>query len=767
MTTSRWSLLAAATLLCLAAAAPAGEPLPVGSQPPPVALPHFPDRLHAVVWRNWQLVEPALLARVLGTSEAKVRVLAAAMGLPPAGKVQPEWRRRGYITLVRRNWHLLPYEQLLPLLDMSAAELAVALREDDFLFVKLGSAKPRCEPVRYVEPDEKTRRRQAEIRRIVATRFGDALSGSGEPAFQFVADLSRLEPGAGPPAPARAGGKHLGLRFLYSYFGTYGDPLAEQTLDPYPEGLLARLAANGVNGVWLHVVLRQLAPGGKHFPEFGAGHEQRLENLRRLTARARRHGIAVYFYINEPRAMPAAFFAGRQDLAGVAEGDYRTLCTSDGRVRQWLEDALAHVFSRVPDLGGVFTISGSENLTSCASHGKHQACPRCRRRSADEIIAEVNAVIAAGVRRGNPAARVLVWDWGWHNHGEAPEIIARLPKDSWLMSVSEWAMPLQRGGVRTRVGEYCLSVAGPGPRAERHWALARAAGLKTVAKVAINNSWELSAVPYLPVLDLVAEHFARLAKAKIDGVMLSWTLGGYPSPNLRVARRFAEQPGVRPEQVLDELARELYGPGASHARKAWTALSRGFAEFPHHGTVVYLGPQQLGPANLLHARPTGYRASMVGFPHDDLQGWRGPYPADVFAAQLEKVAAGWGQGLESLQRAVELAPAAQRAAARADLRLAQAARLHFASSANQTRFVQARDVLLDSRRSTAERTKARQRILSLLDEEIGLARELFALARTDSRIGFEASNHYYYVPLDLVEKVLNCEYLKTNLPGAR
>ena len=29
--------------------------------------------------------------------------------------MSPHWRRRGYITLVRRNWHLLPYEQLLML----------------------------------------------------------------------------------------------------------------------------------------------------------------------------------------------------------------------------------------------------------------------------------------------------------------------------------------------------------------------------------------------------------------------------------------------------------------------------------------------------------------------------------------------------------------------------------------------------------------------------------------------------------------------------
>src|SRR4051812_10161892 len=124
------------TLVVLAAALRAGpviaaDPLPVGDQPEPVAAPHFPDRLHAVVWRNWGLVEPARLAAVLGGTPQQITALAASMGLPPVVHVQPEWRRRGYITIVRRNWHLLPYDQLLGLLDMTADELAVALREDD------------------------------------------------------------------------------------------------------------------------------------------------------------------------------------------------------------------------------------------------------------------------------------------------------------------------------------------------------------------------------------------------------------------------------------------------------------------------------------------------------------------------------------------------------------------------------------------------------------------------------------------------------------
>jgi hypothetical protein len=80
----------------------AGEPLPEGDRPEPVAVPHFPDRLHAVIWRNWGLVEPARLARVLGATGEQIRARAVSMGLPAEVRVPPEWRRRGYITLVRQ-----------------------------------------------------------------------------------------------------------------------------------------------------------------------------------------------------------------------------------------------------------------------------------------------------------------------------------------------------------------------------------------------------------------------------------------------------------------------------------------------------------------------------------------------------------------------------------------------------------------------------------------------------------------------------------------
>lgn len=739
--------------------------LPQGDARASIVSRHFPNRVYEFVWRNWNAVEPAKLAKILGASVQDITTLATSMGLPSEPVVPPEQRQRGYITLIRRNWHLLPYEQLLELLEMTPERLAFTLREDDFLWIKLGRAKPKCEPLRYVPPDSAARRRAAEIRRVVEQDFGQEIRSPAEARFDFIRQISNPLPSFSRPKPAED--QAASLRLTYSYVAVYGDPLSNPKLNPYPDGLLQRLSTVGVNGVWLQAVLRDIAPGGTTFPEFGADHERRLANLRALVERARKYGIGVYLYMNEPRAMPTAFFKDRPEMAGVpdvrdAQGGYTALCTSQAAVRRWMGDALAYVFRQVPDLGGVYSITASENLTSCASLGGWRSCPRCKERSDTDIIAEVVAVIEEGVHRASPKANVIVSDWGWKGHGDATDIIARLPKSVWLMSVSEWSKPIERGGVKTVVGEYSMSAVGPGPRALRHWAVATQAGVKTAAEVQFNNTCEIASLPYLPVMDLVAEHIHNLAPAKLSGMLIGWTMGGYPSPNFQLARRLMRTPAPDVGAALDALAQERFGPaGAPHARKAWTRMSDAYREYPFHVSVVYTSPVQIGPANALYPRKTDYKATMWGIPYDDLDRWRGPYPPDVFAAQFEKVAEGWRLGIAELQAAVEKAPPDRRNEARADLRLARAAAINFQSVANQTRFVLARDALAapTGTLSPEQRHSLRVEIKQILESEIVLARELFTLVREDSRIGFEPSCQYFYLPLDLVEKVINCRWL--------
>ncbi len=742
-----------------AQAAPANAELPAGSVPAALDFPHFPDRLHAFVWRNWPLVPLPRMARVVGARPADIARLGRSMGLSGPPRISADQQRRSYITVIKRNWHLLPYEQLLELLGWTAAQLAYTLREDDFLFVKLGNLKPRCARLRYEPPGPAAVEREGEIARILRSDL-EAPAGPRDPLFGFVGALTK------PPPAARRPAAPGNLKFCYSYFALYGDPLLDTEADPYPDGYLARLAETGVSGVWLQAVLYKLAP----FPwdtQLSAGYEERLKNLRALVARARRHGVRVLLYLNEPRSMPLRFFAAHPDLQGVTEGDYAALCTSQAAVQDYLRNAVAGICRAVPDLGGFFSITASENFTNCWSHGQGAKCPACAARGAAETIAGVNRLFYEGIRKAGTGADLLAWDWGWDDSW-APDAIGKLPEGVALMSVSEWSLPLNRGGVATQVGEYSISAIGPGPRATKHWRLARERGLRAFAKVQAGNTWELSAVPYIPAVENVARHAENLRHADVSGLMLGWTLGGYPSPNLEVVSETLSC-GSGAEAMRRVAERRFGTPLAPAVVSAWREFSAAFSEYPYHGGVLYSGPQQVGPANLLWGEPTGYHASMVGFPYDDLEAWRAVYPAPVFIAQFEKVADGFFAALERLRAAggplTRRVSRTQREAFEAECRVAEAAAVHFRSTVNQARFVLLRGQLAQS--SAAEKPNLRAGLERILRDELRLARRLYQLQSSDSRLGFEASNHYFYVPLDLAEKILNCRYLLEQWLGPR
>jgi hypothetical protein len=155
---------------------------------------------------------------------------------------------------------------------------------------------------------------------------------------------------------------------------------------------------------------------------------------------------------------------------------------------------------------------------------------------------------------------------------------------------------------------------------------------------------------------------------------------------------------------------------------------------------------------------------MVGFPYDDLDGWRTVYPVDVFIGQFEKVATGFERAHANMAAAFQACgaklTAEQRTAALQELSVGEAAAIHFRSVANQARFVVARRRLQEGKPSTVVQLTCAE-LERLLRAEIESARRLHAVQSRDSRIGFEASNQYYYVPVDLAEKVINCHDLLT------
>ena len=747
--------------------------LPVGSAPDPVRFPHFPDRFHAFVWRNWTLAPVERMATATGAAEQKIVDAGRSMGLPGSPGIHERQWRRSYITIVRRNWHLLNYEQLLKLLDWTAEKLAFVLREDDFLFHKLGNLKPNCPPLIVTVSDETTRQRTEAIARVVNETFPGGFGVADDPLFGFIDTLSKPPVDkyglSRPAAESLDAGSSSVPKYCASYFAVYGDTLLEDLDESYPDGYLQRLARTGVNGIWLQAVLYKLSP----FPwseDISVHYERRLSALAGLVERAKRFDIGVYLYLNEPRAMPLDFYEGYPELRGVEEEEYASLCTSVPEVRVFIGDAVRRICNAAPDLEALFTISASENLTNCWSHYHGDECPRCAGRSPSDVIGELHEVVHEGISEARANTRLIAWDWGWREEW-IEEIVGSFPEDVAVQSVSEWSMPIVRGGVESEICEYAICEPGPGPRAKRTWRIAANRGLQTVAKVQANATWELASVPYIPALENVARHAEGVRDAKVDGLMLGWTLGGCPSPNLEVFDAMWRDGRPTVDKALTDVAIKRFGPDAApHLVDAWKSFSDAFAEFPYHVRTVYFGPQQMGPANLLWEEETGYASTMVGFPYDDLDGWSAVYPASVYVDQFAKIADGVDEAILTLRNHIEPLSwpnekppdeSSRYDDLFSEMGVMEACAVHFRSVANQGRFVLLRRELhsIIEKQDRKQVGEVSKQLRSVLESEIDLARRMYRLQTRDSRFGFEASNHYFYVPLDLAEKVLCCRDL--------
>ena len=727
------------------------QDLPTGASPAPITFAHFPSRLHAVIWRNWDVVDINRLARVLDAEEESVLRVGRSMGLwdPPA--LADADRERLYMTVIRRNWHLLDYRQICELVGWDATQMATALQEDDFLWIKLGSAKPRAQHLRFHEPSPDEVAAAAAIAGVVQRER--MVGGSREPLFGFTEKY-----GMQKPRTRNFDGAGVDVRMVYPYMLPYGDPLVGDAVDLVTDGYLAELASSGVNAIWLQVVLGQIAPWPLE-PSLSAGWEQRIAHLNRLVDRCATHGVKVFVYLNEPRGLPPEFFERHPELRGVAETPTRAkyspevyaLCTSTREGKAFLVNSVEHLFSRVPSLGGVLTITYSENLTNCYSreYDFDDECPRCRDRGPAEVNAEINSLIDEGMRRAGSTGRLILYVWSTPDEW-IPGIIDALPDSTYVQCISEWGKPFKRGSYEGKVNEYSISVVGPSDESRAHWKQARGRGLATAAKMQVVNSFELYTLPYIPALRLVAQHVRNVLDEGIDAMMLAWTAGGAPSPNLDIVGELLANPALTIDQALERVAERRFGEHAAAVVNAWHQFSDAFQEFPYDMAVCYTGPQAMGPANLLYRSPSGYRASMITFPYDDVESWRGPYAENELQEQFELLADKWQIGVAELDRvrAEDLGGRLE-----SEWRVAAACGLHFRSAANQIRYVRSRE---------SDATSA----LAAVRDEIATARALRALVLEDSRLGFEATAQYIYTELDLLEKMLNCLSILGELPSS-
>jgi len=717
---------------------------------------HFPDPLCTFVYRNWNMLPASVLAETVETDEAHINALAGEMGLPVPGEITADWRVYGYITIIRANWHLVTYEQLCTLLGWSMEELAFTLKEDDFLDVKLGRLKPDLPKLVWHELTPEQHEALIPIREATEA-FSAAVPAESAKPFDFAPLYESVEPPRGVDPAAKPRFKD---RIVYSYSALYGDAFTSGLEYSFPESLLKAYQAVGINGIWCQAVLYKLTPFPFE-PAMSEGWKERLEGLRKLTERMAKYGIRLFLYLNEPRCMPLSFFKKyphlqgetfrlKTDMDSAPRADAivnACLCTSTPEVQKYLTDSVSMLVREVPLLGGFFTITASENHTNCYSHqlNGETNCPRCKKRTRAEVIAEVNTLIYKAAASVKPDIRMIAWIWNWDDSMIA-DAIDRMPKEIAVMAVSERAVEKVIGGVQTSVLDYSISVVGPGKMAKGVWETAHKAGHDAAAKCQFNNTWECSFTPFLPAFGQVYQHMTSLCREGVDSVMLGWTLGGFPSPTFSMLSPLFYQSESIP--TLRELYENVFPEASVDAvEAAGRYFTEAFDHFPFHIKVAYRAPHLAGPSNLLYAVPSGFESTMTGIPYDDLDNWRSMYPEDVFEEQFRLMSSQWEKGLHILSE-IPKALIAQSPALRLLADAAEASYCHFRSVYLQIRFVRVRD------------GRAAGDLAEIAREEALLAMRLAAVQAHDPTIGFDSANHYFYNRAALMEKYVNCRYME-------
>jgi len=810
-----------------------------------IDLPHFPTRMQAFIFRNWEIVPKERIAACLSCNVSDVEKQAYKMGLKP--QKNPEiWLERGYISIIKLNWSLIPYEQLLKLLDWSEEKFAMVIKDEDFLKAKLvgysqNARKLLCEKITYRELTEEEERKTKQIKKLLNDTITDnpvskepfeffkatdkkttlrnitsdldvilddtwgiidetndetsgiiigrykasfernwniKLNGNDkhivfrlfkkekeEEYHEINIDYKKIEITAADSAGILRALVYLDdmantsgcmgfnrcnlkrkakfkTRMIYSFCGLYNDALDTDSRTWCSDELLNEYSKLGVNALWIQGILYRLA----HFPfepSLSEGMEKRLDNLNALIKRCKAYGIKIYLYINEPRAMEEFFFEKHPDIKGAKIKTVRCMCSSSDKVKKYVSEAVESICRKATELGGIFTTSAAENKNNCLSWMPVEPCPICSKREISDVASENNNLVIDAALKANPALKVMIWDWSWRREGlmngeDLEKFIRKLSPGAIVMSGRERGIPIVRGGIKGEIEDYTLSIGGLGEMAKDTWRWARDAGFETAAKLQLNNSWECSTIPYIPLFRTVESIVSDVEKEGVEHIMLSWTLGGAPSPNIKlISESFFTCEGKNDKDKQTDIYDVLYGEDKQTVKQATDKFCDAFSHFPFSHNGVYSGPSNSGVANLLYEKDTTLEATMTCFAYDDLTNWRMQYPEDVYEKLFEKMSELWQEGLDIIKDIED-----------DELKdMSYATYIQIKSSENQIKFIRARN------------SKNYSRMAELAKKEIPLAAKLHHLMDKYPEIGFEAANHYYYTKGMLKEKILNCQYI--------
>lgn len=555
--------------------------------------------------------------------------------------------------------------------------------------------------------------------------------------------------------------------------------------DYYPNQYLNRLAHEGVNGLWLTVVFKELCRTSM-IPEYDDNVERRIEKLRKTVERCRCYGIRIYLFSIEPRAWDANedVLKRHPEMAGVP-GDEPTFCPWPEASQRYLYEATNFIFTHVPHLGGLINISHGERSTTCqsvirATSNKRTPCPVCSKKEPWEIIHATLTPMAKGINDANPDAELIAWfympqaeelgNWVY-------DIPKHFPKNVTFQFNFETGVEKEVAGRVRKGADYWISTPGPSKRFEQLATLARQSGTLVSAKIQTGCSHEVATVPFVPVPGLIYQKFRAMRELGISSVMLCWYFGNYPGIMNKAAGELSFEPFPETEEAfVKQLALIEWGKHAGAVAQALSLLAEGYSHYPLITEFQYWGPMHDGVVWPLHLLPQDtplaptWQIARNDRPHI---GEPIPPSGDRIGEALSRectlpeaveacraMSNIWDQGVTILHQ-IEADPMLPQQR-RLDIGVARALGIQFRSGLNILQFYALRERMVHE--TSEHQIVTLEEMRRIVEAELKNDTELILLSQADSRLGFHSeAEGYKYFPakirwrMDQLQELLDKE----------
>ncbi|MBE6384206.1 MAG: hypothetical protein E7048_00915 [Lentisphaerae bacterium] len=527
-------------------------------------------------------------------------------------------------------------------------------------------------------------------------------------------------------------------------------------IDYYPDEYLSRLAHEGVNGLFLTVVFREICTTTIRpaIPEAA----QRIAKLRDTVNRCRRYGIKIFafciepIYWNEHSVHYNPLPEGCECLKGPgwtkeqAGFEANSFCPNSPMAQQYLYECTNSLFKSVPHLGGMITISHGERMTSCLStiksHGNGEIpCAKRCEHSIGKILSMVLEPMYRGMKEANPDADLISWLYMPYVD-QVGNWITQMPSElngdiALAFNFESGVNKYQLGKVRNG-GDYWLSEVGP---SDRFNIIAQAAKghCDIAAKLQVACSHECATVPYIPAPGLVYRKYKKMHALGVKHVIQCWYFGNYPGVMNEAAGKLAyEDFSGTEEDFLKSLAAPAWGKDYPAVLNAWKYFADGYSNYPLDIQFQYYGPMHDGPVWPLYLKqqltPLTRSWKPDNFPSGDNCGECMKH-FDLFELTelTRRISNLWHKGLEELQKASvkghEL-----------EFTLAEALDIMYRSGHNILKFYTMRTALAGG---SSEGMKLLEGMKKIILEEIRGSRRLAEICKEDVRLGYHSEAEVY------------------------